>query len=108
MHNTRFSSRKEEIPFGVIDYPDPGILKTGVLIASSVVDLSNSVIIVRIANISDRTRTIQEGEVIAACAPVTCADRKCNTQDLSSDNLVKDLYYKTRTWTRNKDVLQEG
>ncbi|GFX94885.1 retrovirus-related Pol polyprotein from transposon 412 [Trichonephila clavipes] len=50
--------------FGVIDYPDPGSLKAGVLIASSVVDLSNSVIPVRIANISDWTRTIQEGEKI--------------------------------------------
>ncbi|GFX96439.1 retrovirus-related Pol polyprotein from transposon 412 [Trichonephila clavipes] len=81
--------------FGVIDYPDPGSLKAGALIASSVVDLSNSVIPVRIANISDRTKTIQEGEVITACAPVTCADRKCNTQDLSSENLVKDLLQNT-------------
>ncbi|GFT85501.1 retrovirus-related Pol polyprotein from transposon 412 [Trichonephila clavipes] len=79
----------------LIDYPDPDSLKTGVLIASSVVDLSNSVIPVRIANISDRTRTIQEGEVVAACAPVTCVDRKCNTQDLSSENLVKDLLQNT-------------
>ncbi|GFT53084.1 retrovirus-related Pol polyprotein from transposon 412 [Trichonephila clavipes] len=70
-------------------------LKAGVLIASSVVDPSNSVIPVRIANISDRTITIQEGEVIAACAPVTCVDRKCNTQDLSSENLVKDLLQNT-------------
>ncbi|GFT52791.1 hypothetical protein TNCV_206281 [Trichonephila clavipes] len=37
-----------------------------------VVDLSNSVIPVRMANISDKTRTIQEGEVIAACALATC------------------------------------
>ncbi|GFV98176.1 retrovirus-related Pol polyprotein from transposon 412 [Trichonephila clavipes] len=81
--------------FGVIDYPDPDSLKAGVLIASSVVDLSNSIIPVRIANISDRTRTIQEGEVIAACAPVTCVDRKCNTQDLSSEDLVKDLQQNT-------------
>ncbi|GFS49130.1 retrovirus-related Pol polyprotein from transposon 412 [Trichonephila clavipes] len=79
----------------VIDYPDPGSLKAGVLIASSVVDLSNSVIPVRIANISDRTRTIQEGEVIAACAPVTYVDRKCSTQDLSSEDLVKDLLQNT-------------
>ncbi|GFU29205.1 retrovirus-related Pol polyprotein from transposon 412 [Trichonephila clavipes] len=81
--------------FGIIDYPDPDSLKAGVLIASSVVDLSNSVIPVRIANISDRTRTIQEGKIIAACAPVTCVDRKCNTQDLSSENLVKDLLQNT-------------
>ncbi|GFY22112.1 retrovirus-related Pol polyprotein from transposon 412 [Trichonephila clavipes] len=82
-------------PFGVIDYPDSGSLKAGVLIASSVVDLSNSVIPVRIANISDRTRTIQEGEVIEASAPVTCVDRKCNTQNLSSEDLVKDLQQNT-------------
>ncbi|GFU89541.1 retrovirus-related Pol polyprotein from transposon 412 [Trichonephila clavipes] len=81
--------------FNVIDYPDPVSLKAGVLIASSVVDLSNSVIPVRIANISDRTRIIQEGEVIAACAPVTCVDRKSNSQDHSSDDLVKDLLQNT-------------
>ncbi|GFS93396.1 hypothetical protein TNCV_2627881 [Trichonephila clavipes] len=56
--------------------PEDYSIKAGVLIASSVVDLSNSVIPVRMANISDRTRTIQEGEVIAAYAPVTCVDRK--------------------------------
>ncbi|GFX06735.1 hypothetical protein TNCV_1753381 [Trichonephila clavipes] len=48
--------------FGLIDNTDPDSLKAGVLTASSLVDLSNSVISVRIANISDRTRTIQEGE----------------------------------------------
>ncbi|GFW27972.1 retrovirus-related Pol polyprotein from transposon 412 [Trichonephila clavipes] len=78
--------------FGI---PDPNSLKAEVLIASSEVDLSNSVIPVRMANISDKTRTIQEGEVIAAYAPVTCLDQKCNSQDLSSDNLVKDLLQNT-------------
>ncbi|GFW91629.1 retrovirus-related Pol polyprotein from transposon 412 [Trichonephila clavipes] len=77
--------------FGLIDYPDPDTSKGGVLISSSVVDLSKSVIPVRVANISDKTRTIQEGEVIAACAPVTCVDRKCNSKDHSSDDLVKNL-----------------
>ncbi|GFU62527.1 retrovirus-related Pol polyprotein from transposon 17.6 [Trichonephila clavipes] len=77
--------------FGLIDYPDPDNSKGEVLIASSVVDLSKSVIPVRVAIISDKTRTIQEGEVIAACAPVTCVDRKCNSQDHSSDDLVKNL-----------------
>ncbi|GFY07902.1 retrovirus-related Pol polyprotein from transposon 412 [Trichonephila clavipes] len=80
---------------GLIHYPDPDSLKAGVLIASSVVDLSNSVIPERIANMSDKTRTIQEGEVIAACAPSTCVDRKFNSQDLSSEDLVKDLLENT-------------
>ncbi|GFY12549.1 hypothetical protein TNCV_2447401 [Trichonephila clavipes] len=61
--------------FGLIDYPDP----------------DKSVIPVRVANISDKTRTIQEGEVIAACTPVTSVDRKCNSQDHSSDYPVKNL-----------------
>ncbi|GFW35994.1 retrovirus-related Pol polyprotein from transposon 412 [Trichonephila clavipes] len=77
--------------FGLIDYPDSDNSKGGVLITSSVVDLSKSVIPVRVANISDKSRTIQEGEVIAACAPVTCVDRKCNSQDHYSDDLVKNL-----------------
>ncbi|GFT31362.1 retrovirus-related Pol polyprotein from transposon 412 [Trichonephila clavipes] len=53
--------------FGLIDYPDRDSIKAGVLIASS------------------------EDEVTAACAPVTCVDRKCNSQDHSSDGLVKNL-----------------
>ncbi|GFS75321.1 retrovirus-related Pol polyprotein from transposon 17.6 [Trichonephila clavipes] len=53
--------------------------------------VSLQTVTVRVANISDKTRTIQEGEVIAACAPVTCVDRKCNSQDHSSDDLVKNL-----------------
>ncbi|GFW03042.1 retroviral aspartyl protease family protein [Trichonephila clavipes] len=88
-------AEKKKFRFGLTDYPDPDSLKAGVLIASSVVDLSNSVIPGGIANISDKTRTIQEGEVIAACAPVTCVDRKCNSQDLSAEDLVKDLLQNT-------------
>ncbi|GFY44469.1 retrovirus-related Pol polyprotein from transposon 412 [Trichonephila inaurata madagascariensis] len=49
--------------FGLINFPDPDKSKGGVLVASSIVDLSQSVIPVRVANISDKTRTIQEGEV---------------------------------------------
>ncbi|GFS49794.1 retrovirus-related Pol polyprotein from transposon 412 [Trichonephila clavipes] len=77
--------------FGLIDYPDSDNSKEGVLIASSVVNLSKSVIPVRVANISDKTRTIQEGEVIATCTPVTCLDQMCNSQDHSSGDLVKNL-----------------
>ncbi|GFU10388.1 retrovirus-related Pol polyprotein from transposon 412 [Trichonephila clavipes] len=84
-------AENRKFQFGLIDYPDPDNSNGGVLIASSVVDLSKSVIPVRVANISDKTRTIQEGEVIAACAPVTCVHRKCNSQDHSSDDLVKNF-----------------
>ncbi|GFY09833.1 retroviral aspartyl protease family protein [Trichonephila clavipes] len=60
--------------FSLIDYPDPDNSKGGVLIALSVVDLLKSVLPARMANISDETRTVQEGEIIAACTPVTCVD----------------------------------
>ncbi|GFU31355.1 retrovirus-related Pol polyprotein from transposon 412 [Trichonephila clavipes] len=76
--------------FSLIDCPDSDNSNGGVMIVLSVVDLSKSLIPVRVANISDKTRIIQEGEVIAACA-----DRKCNSQDLSSENLVKDLLQNT-------------
>ncbi|GFU31377.1 retrovirus-related Pol polyprotein from transposon 412 [Trichonephila clavipes] len=91
--------------FGLIDYPDSDNSNGGVMIVLSVVDLSKSVIPVRVANISDKTRIIQEGEVIAACAPGTCVDRKCNSQDLSSENLVKDLLHNK---DRREIEIQEG
>ncbi|GFX64059.1 retrovirus-related Pol polyprotein from transposon 412 [Trichonephila clavipes] len=81
--------------FGLIDYPYPDSLKAGLLIASSVVYLSNPVIPVRIGNISDQTKTIQKREVIAVCAPVTCVDRKSNSQVLPSEDLGKDLLQNT-------------
>ncbi|GFX01296.1 retrovirus-related Pol polyprotein from transposon 17.6 [Trichonephila clavipes] len=35
------------------------------------------------------------GAELAACSPVTCVDQKCITQDLSSEDLVKDLLQNT-------------
>ncbi|KAF8789773.1 hypothetical protein HNY73_007686 [Argiope bruennichi] len=83
--------------FGVMDYPDTGLscARAGVLVASSVVDLSKSVIPVKVANISDKTKIIQKEEVLATCTPVTCIDRKCNSQDVSSDDLVQNLLQDT-------------
>ncbi|KAF8781568.1 Retrovirus-related Pol polyprotein like [Argiope bruennichi] len=57
--------------------------------------LSTSVIPVRVANISDKKKIIQKGEVLATCPPVTCIDRKCKSQDVSSDDLVQNLLQDT-------------
>ncbi|KAF8793548.1 hypothetical protein HNY73_005013 [Argiope bruennichi] len=46
--------------FAVMGYPDTDRARAGVLVASSVVDLSKSVIPVRVANISDKTKIIQK------------------------------------------------
>ncbi|GFX37836.1 retrovirus-related Pol polyprotein from transposon 412 [Trichonephila clavipes] len=62
-------AENKKFRFGLIDYPDPDSLKAGVPVALAVVDLSSSVIPVRIANISDRTRTIQEGESRPCASP---------------------------------------
>ncbi|GFY27839.1 retrovirus-related Pol polyprotein from transposon 297 [Trichonephila clavipes] len=60
-----------------------------------------------VSNISDKTRTIQEREVIAACAPVTCVDQRCYSQDLSSYDLVKDLLQDTDLDEKQRDASEE-
>ncbi|KAF8770191.1 Retrovirus-related Pol polyprotein like [Argiope bruennichi] len=87
--------------FGLMDYPDTGHARAGVLVASSVVDLSKSVIPVRVANISVKTKIIQKGEVLATCTPVTCIDRKCNSVRIDPDKIST-----VRHWTCPTDVHQ--
>ncbi|GFW38909.1 retrovirus-related Pol polyprotein from transposon 412 [Trichonephila clavipes] len=89
--------------FGLIDYPDPASLKAGVLIAWSVVDLWNSVILVRIDNISDRTRTIQEGEGSSESVQEFAARiNKLGTQIFQSGNSAQN----TAVRNANDQLLQ--
>ncbi|GFX73502.1 retrovirus-related Pol polyprotein from transposon 412 [Trichonephila clavipes] len=44
----------------------------GLLIASTLVDLSRKTIPVRICNVTEKPRVFQKGEVLATCSPVTC------------------------------------
>ncbi|GFV27964.1 retrovirus-related Pol polyprotein from transposon 412 [Trichonephila clavipes] len=44
----------------------------GLLIASTLVDLSRKTIPVRICNVTEKSRVFQKGEVLATCSPVTC------------------------------------
>ncbi|GFT34843.1 retroviral aspartyl protease family protein [Nephila pilipes] len=71
----------------------PSKLIRGVLVASSLVDLSRNVIPVRVANIiSDKAKVIKEGEVLATCTPVTCINRIFQaTLSESSDSLINEL-----------------
>ncbi|GFT73552.1 retrovirus-related Pol polyprotein from transposon 412 [Trichonephila clavipes] len=44
----------------------------GLLIVSTLVDLSRKTIPVRICNVIEKSRVFQKGEVLATCSPVTC------------------------------------
>ncbi|GFX76592.1 retrovirus-related Pol polyprotein from transposon 412 [Trichonephila clavipes] len=47
----------------------------GLLIASTLVDLSRKTIPVRICNVTEKSRVFQKGEVLATCSPVTCLQK---------------------------------
>ncbi|GFS37938.1 retroviral aspartyl protease family protein [Nephila pilipes] len=78
--------------YGLIEYPDIDNGIRGVVVASSLVDLSRNVIPVRIANISDKTKVIKEGEVLATYTPVNCINRNFQLSlSESSDTLISKL-----------------
>ncbi|GFV15547.1 hypothetical protein TNCV_4835731 [Trichonephila clavipes] len=64
----------------------------GLLIASTLVDLSRKTIPVRICNVTEKSRVFQKGEVLATCSPVTCV---CKSSSLllsnSPQQLIPDL-----------------
>ncbi|GFV48035.1 hypothetical protein TNCV_3999491, partial [Trichonephila clavipes] len=87
--------------FGIIDYPDPDNSKgsrTDSFVSSRPLEVSHP---------SEGWLTLvigpelSEGEVIAACAPVTCLDRNCNSQDHFFRRLVNNFT------TKNIDSRQE-
>ncbi|GFW48131.1 retrovirus-related Pol polyprotein from transposon 412 [Trichonephila clavipes] len=60
----------------------------GLLIASTLVDLSRKTIPVRICNVTERSRVFQKGEVLATCSPVTCV---CKSSSLLLSNSPQQL-----------------
>ncbi|GFV11194.1 retrovirus-related Pol polyprotein from transposon 412 [Trichonephila clavipes] len=62
----------------------------GLLIASTLVDLSRKTIPVKICNVTEKPRVFQKGEVLATCSPVTCV---CKVRALSNSpqQLTPDL-----------------
>ncbi|GFX94259.1 retrovirus-related Pol polyprotein from transposon 412 [Trichonephila clavipes] len=60
----------------------------GLLIASTLVDLSRKTIPVRICNVTEKPRVFQKGEVLATCSPVTCA---CKSSSLLLSNSPRQL-----------------
>ncbi|GFX67009.1 retrovirus-related Pol polyprotein from transposon 412 [Trichonephila clavipes] len=60
----------------------------GLLIASTLVDLSRKTIPVRICNVTEIPRVFQKGEVLATCSPVTCV---CKSSSLLLSNSPQQL-----------------
>ncbi|GFT10917.1 retrovirus-related Pol polyprotein from transposon 412 [Trichonephila clavipes] len=60
----------------------------GLLIASTLVDLSRKTIPVRICNVTEKPRVFQKGEVLATCSPVTCV---CKSSSLLLSNSPQRL-----------------
>ncbi|GFW14376.1 retrovirus-related Pol polyprotein from transposon 412 [Trichonephila clavipes] len=60
----------------------------GLLIASTLVDLSRKTIPVRICNVTEKLRVFQKGEVLATCSPVTCV---CKSSSLLLSNSPQQL-----------------
>ncbi|GFT63634.1 retrovirus-related Pol polyprotein from transposon 412 [Trichonephila clavipes] len=60
----------------------------GLLIASTLVDLSRKTIPVRICNVTEKPRVFQKGEVLVTCSPVTCV---CKSSSLLLSNSPQQL-----------------
>ncbi|GFV52414.1 retrovirus-related Pol polyprotein from transposon 412 [Trichonephila clavipes] len=60
----------------------------GLLIASTLVDLSRKTSPVRICNVTEKPRVFQKGEVLATCSPVTCV---CKSSSLLLSNSPQQL-----------------
>ncbi|GFW79112.1 retrovirus-related Pol polyprotein from transposon 412 [Trichonephila clavipes] len=60
----------------------------GLLIASTLVDLSRKTIPVRICNVTEKPRVFQKGKVLATCSPVTCV---CKSSSLLLSNSPQQL-----------------
>ena len=100
---TTISPRTEMIVPGIVnednnslyrltEYPRTDYSFKGVLMTSSLLNLSRNVIPVRVVNVGEKARVIKEGEVLAACAPVTCINQNLQvTLAESSDTLIREI-----------------
>ncbi|KFM56688.1 Retrovirus-related Pol polyprotein from transposon 412, partial [Stegodyphus mimosarum] len=93
--------------YGVMEYPKKCNSPKGVLIASALVDLSGTVIPVRVANVTDKARVIKKGEVVAECTPVTSVERKSNiSKPVSSDNIISELLQNAQLNDEEKNAAE--
>ena len=66
--------------YGAIEYSDTDFSMRDVLVTSSLINLSRNAIPMRLANVSDTTKSLNDGEELATCIPATFINRNCQTE----------------------------
>ncbi|GFT52814.1 retrovirus-related Pol polyprotein from transposon 412, partial [Nephila pilipes] len=87
-----YTDQEKNFRLGVLEFPDFENFPKGVLVASTLVDITKETTPVRCANVSDKPKIIKKCKVLATCTPVTCVERSSfQTSNVSSENLTEDL-----------------
>ncbi|GFX35073.1 retrovirus-related Pol polyprotein from transposon 412 [Trichonephila clavipes] len=84
----------------------------GLLIASTLVDLSRKTIPVRICNVTEKPRVFQKGEVLATCSPVTCVCKSsslllCNSPQQLTPDLLQNAELSPEQKSSAERLFQE-
>ncbi|KMQ82414.1 retroviral aspartyl protease family protein, partial [Lasius niger] len=101
-------TENQSFRFGITEYPEDCNNQKGVLVASTLVDLTNTIIPVRVANVSDKTRVIKKGEVFATCTPITCINKvSAPPVATSSESLTSELLQNVQLSEKERNAVEE-
>ncbi|GFT76639.1 retrovirus-related Pol polyprotein from transposon 17.6 [Nephila pilipes] len=103
-----YTDQEKNFRLGVLEFPYFENFPKGVLVASTLVDITKEAIPVRCANVSDKPKIIKKGEVLATCTPVTCVERSSfQTSNVSSENLTEDLLKTTELTQKQRSAAEK-
>ncbi|GFU49986.1 retrovirus-related Pol polyprotein from transposon 412, partial [Nephila pilipes] len=103
-----YTDQENNFRLGVLEFPDFENFPKGVLIASTLVDITKEAIPVRCANVSDKPKIVKKGEVLVTCTPVTCVERSSFlTSNESSENLTEDLLKTTELTQKQRSAAEK-
>ncbi|GFU58810.1 retrovirus-related Pol polyprotein from transposon opus, partial [Nephila pilipes] len=93
---------------GVLEFPDFENFPKGVLVASTLVDITKEAIPVRCANVSDKPKISKKVKVSATCNPVICVERSSfQTSNVSSENLTEDFLKTTELTQKQRSATDK-
>ncbi|GFS99683.1 retrovirus-related Pol polyprotein from transposon 17.6 [Nephila pilipes] len=103
-----YTDQEKNFRLGVLEFPDFENFPKGVLLASTLVDITKEAIPVRCANVSDKQKIIKKGKVLATCTPVTYLERSSfQTSNVSSENLTEDLLKTTELTQKQRSAAEK-